>query len=718
MHASVELIRPDAPSAGHQFWARLVWQTIRCWWHIALPIGAILASAVAGAIYYFHVPQYESSATLRLRSITPYIAFQQPNDSQSFVQTQIQMIKTRTILAKTMPTIELLPEVADQPDPIKWLQKKLRIVPVGKSELLEVSVTAKEPAAARSIVEAVVGAYLEYNSNSDLLETREVLEALQTEETERRQIVERLRETVREMTKAVTGRDMYLAATPTPTTTRATPESILEDRLISAEVDLEVLRATEKALAAKQVTSGQLTEDNMSELVESNPEISRLKRLIDERRFQLHDYELKASNSSIVEKSKYNKRLEREIREYEDNMAELRNKLREEISASAIAKAQSNHAQGLSELREQIAQFEMTKEFLRGKIASKVETRVDSEGDAVELEFKRTELAHQEAVLERISSRIVALRTELGAPKRIAQHDPALLPTMPIEAAPWKLLMMGIIASLVAPFVVLGVLEQSLRRVHDSNSLNTANLPVFGEIAALPTTTSGIRATVDAGPSTLYEESVDSLRASLQLSASHRGKQVLAITSAVSAEGKTHLASQLAVSIAQSTGETTLLIDADMRSPDIHHMFGISNDVGLADVLCGEQSATAAINSIAIGWLHILPAGYLTVSPKELLSHNSFPRLIEDLRKNYRHIIIDTPPVLGAAETLAFISASDGTVLCAMRERSRQKQVEAAYARLAATQSGPIGVVIGGIPARSYEYAYGRYEYGLGKASS
>ncbi len=217
----------------------------------------------------------------------------------------------------------------------------------------------------------------------------------------------------------------------------------------------------------------------------------------------------------------------------------------------------------------------------------------------------------------------------------------------------------------------------------------------------------------------MFEESIDSLRTGLLLSNEDHNIQVLAVASAVSGEGKTSIASQLAVSMARSNGQPVLLIDGDMRAPDMHQIFGIPLSPGLSDVLSETVSLEEAINRSWSENLHLLPAGLLDRSPHMLLGTTAFELLLDDVRLSYRYIVIDTPPILGASESLVIAKHSDSTLVCAMRDYSREHHVRLAHRRLQATGAETIGTVLNGVPVRSYGYRYGNYGYyGHARASN
>ena len=189
----------------------------------------------------------------------------------------------------------------------------------------------------------------------------------------------------------------------------------------------------------------------------------------------------------------------------------------------------------------------------------------------------------------------------------------------------------------------------------------------------------------------------------------------MVITSAVSREGKTSLASSLAVSLARNVRQPILLIDADLRAPDLQEIFEVPLSPGLADVLSGKCQPHEAIVVKSNHGVHVLPAGRLAGTPHAVLGHGVFLNLIAELRTQYRYIIVDAPPVLAASEALMLAAAADGTLVCTMREITRGPQLRLACGRLAAAGAKLVGAVISGVPSRSWEYKYGYYGYGVGR---
>ena len=222
-----------------------------------------------------------------------------------------------------------------------------------------------------------------------------------------------------------------------------------------------------------------------------------------------------------------------------------------------------------------------------------------SSGDTLELEFKLDEVARAEKVFELIAQRALQLQTERSAPARITLMQQAEPPDIPVEVFPYRHMAAVLLVCLCLPFALAVVWERMVGRVSDPMMLERqSKLSVVGEIAHLP-----VRSPVSHGSASarikhdlrLFEESIDSLRTSLSLSAELTDMRILAITSAASREGKTSVVSQLAVSFARATGKKVLLIDGDMRCPDIHKVFDVDLEPGLAKVLSGECRLEDAI---------------------------------------------------------------------------------------------------------------------------
>jgi capsular exopolysaccharide synthesis family protein len=164
-------------------------------------------------------------------------------------------------------------------------------------------------------------------------------------------------------------------------------------------------------------------------------------------------------------------------------------------------------------------------------------------------------------------------------------------------------------------------------------------------------------------PASVMAESYRSLRTSILLSTSPRPPQTLLVTSAHPKEGKTSTSLNLAFAFAQR-GDRVLLIEADMRRPDIASKLGLSNQKGLSSYLSGAHSLEEVMHPMkSAANLRVICAGPRPPNPADLLSSPTMEKTLQDLRQRFDHLIVDTPPVLLVTDATALSPWVDGVVL-------------------------------------------------------
>jgi capsular exopolysaccharide synthesis family protein len=148
-----------------------------------------------------------------------------------------------------------------------------------------------------------------------------------------------------------------------------------------------------------------------------------------------------------------------------------------------------------------------------------------------------------------------------------------------------------------------------------------------------------------------------------------------------------------------------------MRSPNLHEIFDVPLQPGLAETLEGKASIEAAVVSTSCPHLDLLPAGKLAGNPHQLLGNIEPSALIRSIPERYSYVVIDTPPVLAASEALILATMADATLVCVLRDVTRIDRVKKAYQRLLMAGGKPVGLVLSGVPTKSYAYHYGNYAY-------
>ncbi len=193
--------------------------------------------------------------------------------------------------------------------------------------------------------------------------------------------------------------------------------------------------------------------------------------------------------------------------------------------------------------------------------------------------------------------------------------------------------------------------------------------------------------------------------------------KTIAITSPQPGDGKTSLAVNLAISIAKS-GRRVLLIDADLRKPDIHRIFNVSDSPGFAEVIAGSHEPGSAIKKSDIDGLDILPAGTPIIRPSELLSRPEVARVLAALGEIYDHIILDTAPLLPVSDTHVLVGLVDG-VMCSFNAEVERGTVTHIQEILRRSNANVIGTVLNRVKYKqSGSYHRGKSAYSSYYAST
>lgn len=199
------------------------------------------------------------------------------------------------------------------------------------------------------------------------------------------------------------------------------------------------------------------------------------------------------------------------------------------------------------------------------------------------------------------------------------------------------------------------------------------------------------------------------LRTSIQYSSASHAPQALLVTSCLPQEGKSTISSNLSVFFA-SRGKKTILIDADLKRPMAHNMFGVAKIPGLSDVLTGQAPLSKAIVTTEFPNLDVLPAGLSTPSPINLLESAAMTDLIERLREEYSTIILDSAPCHGMADSLVLAGKVDAVCLVVKQGGTPTEILATTATKLRGIGANVLGVVYNAVSAQqggAYGYGYG-----------
>lgn len=709
---SQRLLEANGASQGKQLLsAAMVWGALRQWWWVAGPVGVLLAAGAVALTIWLFVPQYEATAILEIKPPEDLV-FHTSVDRRSFVADQVEFLRSELVLEPALAAVgaQKVPELKKSEDPLKTLQKLLNVRSIGSSSYYVVAYTSSDAKQAANVANEVANKFLERRSDRADKQRQNVASVLvklkesQTEEVNKL----RLQELEKRKDLVLGGGGLEAVDPSNPLLAKTNRLAALENQLASADYNVMLFTAQLQQKQAQSAEKAAVSEKELEKAIGMDPGIQAIQEQIQTNKGKLAQYEQTGKNFKTHPAYRA---LLAQVDQQEQSLDRLRKALKVDIAEQLAKNAESQRQYEIKKLQNDLKLAEIAKGVVGEQYTEELNTAKDVRSQSLaELGFLQSDLAKSEQVLQLIDDQWRKVTVQ-GQIQSVNLLRPANVPTIPVERMPWKQVTVFGFGAFCIPFALALLWEMRVRRVSDTTALEqTSHLPVIGEIASLPMRRQG--EVVNGHPGVwLFEESVDSLRTGITLSEDLKDARVMAVTSACSQEGKTSISSQLAVSLARATGRSTLVIDGDMRSPDLHVVFDADSEGGLAGLLKGDVTIDQAIVATFSAGLDLLPAGRLHANPHRLVGDGHFKGLLRDLLKRYHYIVIDTPPILSAAESLVMAKAADATLVCAMRNTSRVDQVRRAYSKLTQAGANPVGVVLNGVPTKRYEYAYGKYGY-------
>lgn len=297
-------------------------------------------------------------------------------------------------------------------------------------------------------------------------------------------------------------------------------------------------------------------------------------------------------------------------------------------------------------------------------------------------------------------------------PVKVTLTEPAVPPSVPSSPKIRNNILLGLLVGLG-----LGVAWAFVRNTFDNTIKSLNELDDVAEAPSLGTVLFDSNAKNQA-LSALDSKSVQSegyrtIRTNLQFVNVDSPVGAFVVTSASPGDGKTTVACNLAIALAQA-GKKVCLVEADLRRPRISEYLQLNPGTGLTEVLAGQARVEDALQAWGNGMFRVLPPGAIPPNPSELLGSRQMAQIIANLKREYDVVILDTPPLLAVSDAAVLASQADGAVVVVRYGKSSRDAVRNAVASLEQINAMVLGTVLNAIPAKrggSYGYGYG-YGYG------
>lgn len=306
---------------------------------------------------------------------------------------------------------------------------------------------------------------------------------------------------------------------------------------------------------------------------------------------------------------------------------------------------------------------------------------------------------------------------ETSAQQGIEQSDArivsqATIPTGQSSPRPMLNLALGLVLALgcgVAAVVLAEMLDAGLATAEDVEQ--RLEVSYLGAIPLLASVAEGRASSpidyVVEKPLSSFAEAFRNLRASVIYSRLGESVKIVAVTSALPGEGKTTTSLCLARSAAQQ-GHRVMLVDCDLRRRSVNRLMGREPERGLIEVLAGEAILEEVLQTDSVTGVKLLPLAKSSLTPKDVFGSAAMDRLLDELRRDYDMVILDTAPILPVADTRVLAPKADAVVFLARWRKTPQHAIEAAFRQLAGTGAHVGGVALTQVDMKQQsKYGYG-----------
>ncbi|HKQ49534.1 MAG TPA: polysaccharide biosynthesis tyrosine autokinase [Phycisphaerae bacterium] len=672
------------------------------------------AGLTVGVTYLMirYYPQYKGTALVLVQSISPRDVMEpiKPQEVREeevarLLQDQALFVKSPEVLGAALQDPEVRDTVwyreAEQEqakkgeDPVDLLGDILTAEPVRDSNYVGVSVTWKVAEEVPKLVNSIVAKYVEIVDRQQKQSIREAEEQIGAEVGRAKGFLDQ---------KTADIEKFRAEFNVLGVAQRETEERILTLTALVTELQVDMFgkKAIYDALANATPDSLPITAE-LQNLINSDPFIYQL-----EQRLQTAEEELNAAKSRFGENHRVVKGAQVARDVSADRVQEERARKIVEYQRNQIDQAK----QSFLEAQEQLVTLK----------DSLIEARAEQQDkDAKQAKYLRLEdeLEQYKTQYEQLQEKKHLLEVTLRQKKSVQIEARSWAKEPKRRSSPkWEIWVpIGSFLGLAVSIGFALLLEMADKSVRTPRDVLRHSIPVLGTIPSTEDDEIEIprveTASLDA-PHSVVAESFRNLRANLFFSAPAEQQGVILVTSPSGGNGKTTVATNLAISIALS-GRRVLLIDANFRRACLPRIFAGMRDEGLSNVLIGQAHLDDVVTTTSVPGLDVLSAGPVPPNPAELLGSTLLRDLIVEARARYDQVIFDGPPVLLVSDAMVLAGSVDGVLLvCQYRETSRgalqrtQSQLEAMNSRIFGAVLNKVESRAGGYFRKAYRefYAY------------
>lgn len=704
-------IESTEPKGGFNFISFL--HSMRRRWLLGVGLGFLVASTFAILLWMVMPVKYEAFVQIRVRRNQEQMLRDRqartihPADYEIEKQTQAALIRSPFVLNAALrePGISQLRLVRDEPwfgtrdNPIAWLERQLKVEYAQGSEVLRLAMRERHPDELKKLLNAVTDAYMQ-----------EIVDAQRIERSEK---LRKLRDRYSRLQKNIESQYEEIG---TLAATYGSPESesvkiriqmghrelatIDRQRMMLDQEYFEAfdnLRMVQQKMAA--ASSAQVRDWELEDMLRQYPQY----QMLEQNLMQLQQAVKLGGGGQGRSAMAMSQGYQTQIAQLQQEMEEFKYEHKKEAAERLRVLNNSDDRllqQDFEMLQMKVAGLMERRKALYGQYEQLSNQLKEMGAFNSELVVRQVKLESDEENMSRIAQEIETLELEIASKPQIEVLEKAIIP----DESNWIMKYMQIIAAWMLSMVgtILGVTlwDMQFKRVNNSQEISDAGeLRVIGSLPSLNSRRAGGLLPVSGSQRRTIEvtltRSIDSIRTALQFARKQHPYKVIMVSSALGQEGKTTVASQLAVSFARA-GRRTLLIDGDVRNPQQHVVLGMPMSKGLADLLRSDVTLDDVLKPTPAEGLWVLPAGYRDVNTDQYLASPVVGRMFQELRNRFDVIIVDSGPVLTSPDPMLIGQHADTAVIAIRRDVSRLPKVTDAVERLTGVGIEVAGAILNG----------------------
>ena len=674
-------------------------------WYIVLITFLIICAIGIPAVWFLIKPAYAAVAAIRVAPVIPSILFKDSDSEgvipmyRNFVNTQADLIKSDQVLQRVAD------DLVDRKsgffegtaEPVARLRDALidgdiTVATDRNSELIKIMMESRNPTEAAQIVDAFVKAYMAIEVSKEAKGGDHKLAVLESERKVLTGKLQQQRQTIRQMAEeygsvALTGRQEMMLQRVASLQAELTK---IQTRRITLEAQQQLLEQTNR----QEIIPEKLLKMRY-EFINSNPTIQALSSNI----IQL-DQGLIVAEQTLAPTNPELKRKIDLLEALKNRLEEKRQELGKTFDSMMTEELAKNRQGQLTNMKIESAQITDYEKRLEDMLAKENIETIELGRKHLAIQDQQEQLGLTKELYDTVRRRIQVLEMERKRPARISvAYNANIAPVRNKRIKYTAALIFGSLAAGCFLAFVMGKADYSLYTPDDV--AKRIGVRIIG------TTTSTNYLDRLELPNQVAND-YQTIRANLGLLDGGGIPNKLVITSAGIREGKTTFSINLATSLARS-GKKVLLIDGDLRKPDVRRLLNLPKDSGgLQDVLCGRKFENA-VHFVPSAGFDVLTANSRNTSDIfEMLSPPQVGEYLNTISAKYDHVIIDTPPVLAFADALLWAKMADGVILTSFAGHTAEQDLRETLERLAQIKVKVLGTILHNVRVG---YSYNRYGY-------